>query len=56
MLCPKCRIEAENKRDSGGNWSAFCRNPKCSDYGKVVKVILSSDTSEENSAQAAENE
>ena len=40
MLCPKCKIEAENKRDSQGNWSAFCRNPQCADYGRVIKVIL----------------
>ena len=43
MLCPKCKIEAENKRDSQGNWSAFCRNPQCSDYGRVIKVILQND-------------
>lgn len=43
MLCPKCKIEAENKRDSQGNWSAFCRNPQCADYGRVIKVILQND-------------
>lgn len=46
MLCPKCKIEAENKRDSQGNWSAFCRNPQCADYGRVIKVILKNEAAE----------
>lgn len=52
MLCPKCKIEAENKRDSQGNWSAFCRNTQCADYGRVIKVILKNEVVSENSATA----
>jgi hypothetical protein len=40
MLCEKCKIEAVNKRDEHGNLVAVCRNPKCSNYNKVIKVIV----------------
>ncbi|MGI5823976.1 MAG: hypothetical protein ACOX7J_00225 [Bacillota bacterium] len=40
MLCPKCKVEAVNGRNEKGDWVAKCRNPKCPDYKKVIKVII----------------
>lgn len=40
MLCPKCKIEAVNKRDDSGNWVAVCRNPRCSDFSKTITVLI----------------
>lgn len=40
MLCDKCKIECRNGIDEDGNLVAFCRNPACENYQKVVKIIV----------------
>lgn len=39
MVCPKCLIEVRKTGDEGGRLVLVCRNQKCEDYGKVVRVL-----------------